>query len=265
MDDSFTFVSLKVSQLLLSSMQYVTSFINSSPPLKSLLPERVLITTGALAGIADWTGMAVVQQAGVSGDTVTARTVNAQGTLNCIASEAIVVGDPLIYLAANNNSSDTLDIGFVGQYFKSSEIRAAGLFRDHEDGVFKLFRDLSRATSPGDRLISNNNVDTTDGTYVIATLQAYLDSGALVSNNLAVTITANSSVNVNITANSLSLSTALSSTSGGTGRGSYTTGDILVANTGNALSVLTLSSTAGHVLQSNGSALIYDILDGGTF
>jgi hypothetical protein len=187
------------------------------------------------------------------------------GNVTTIDVNSIVVGDPLIYLAANNDSSDTLDIGFVGQYFKSSEIRAAGLFRDHEDGVFKLFRDLSRATLPGDRLISNNNVDTTDGTYVIATLQAYLDSGALVSNNLAVTITANSSVNVNITANSLSLSTALSSTSGGTGHGSYTTGDILVANTGNALSVLTLSSTAGHVLQSNGSALIYDILDGGTF
>ena len=79
------------------------------------------------------------------------------------------------------------------------------------------------------------------------------------------TVISSTSWNGNIVANTLSLSSALAATSGGTGQNAYTSGDILVANTGNALSVLPLSSTAGHVLQSNGTALVYDILDGGTF
>jgi hypothetical protein len=86
----------------------------------------------------------------------------------------------------------------------------------------------------------------------------------LVSNSSAVNITANATVSVALTANTLSLSTALPATSGGTGTASYTSGDLLVANTGDTLSKLTLG-TDGKVLQSNGTAVIYADLDGGTF
>ena len=67
-----------------------------------------------------------------------------------------------------------------------------------------------------------------------------------------------------MTANSLTLTTALVGTSGGTGLTSYTTEDILVANSTNGFRKLTLG-TDGYVLQSNGTALIYSTLDGGTF
>jgi len=60
------------------------------------------------------------------------------------------------------------------------------------------------------------------------------------------------------------LSTALPGTSGGTGKATMTNNAILVGNSTNGYNELTLG-TAGYVLQSNGSALIYDILDGGTF
>ena len=68
----------------------------------------------------------------VNGDTVTVDTA----TLN--------VEDPLIKLAKNNNSSDSLDIGFYGLYDTSgSQDLYAGLFRDANDsGKFKLFKDL---------------------------------------------------------------------------------------------------------------------------
>ena len=79
-----------------------------------------------------------------------------------------------------------------------------------------------------------------------------------------VQITANSSYAVNITANSITLSTPLAATSGGTGQNSYTAGDILTAANSSSLSKLGLG-TSGYVLQSNGTALVYDVLDGGTF
>jgi hypothetical protein len=39
---------------------------------------------------------------------------------------------------------------------------------------------------------------------------------------------------------------------------------LLVGNSTNGYNVLNLG-TSGYVLQSNGTALVYDVLDGGTF
>jgi hypothetical protein len=71
-------------------------------------------------------------------------------------------------------------------------------------------------------------------------------------------------VNSTLSINTLSLLTPLPGTSGGTGLGSFTNQDILVANTINGFNKLALG-IVGLVLQSNGTALIYDSLDGGTF
>ena len=40
---------------------------------------------------------------------------------------------------------------------------------------------------------------------------------------------------------------------------------ILVGNTTNGYNELALDTNAGYILQSNGTALVYDTLDGGTF
>jgi len=95
-------------------------------------------------------------------------------------------------------------------------------------------------------------------------LQTYLDSSALLTNATSVSITANSTVAVSITANTLALSTALAGTSGGTGRATTTNQSLLVGNTSNGYDVLTLG-TSGQVLQSNGTALLFDMMDGGSF
>lgn len=176
------------------------------------------------------------------------------GTLTTVGTENLIVKDPLIKLAANNTSSDVLDIGLYGSYGSTPSF--TGLFRDHTDGIYKLFTGLTAEPT--------TTVNTSGAGYAEATLQAYLNSSALVTNSSVTNITANSTVAVTITANTLHLSTALEATSGGTGYGTYTSGDLLVANTGNALSKLSLG-TSGYVLQSNGSALIYSTIDGGTF
>lgn len=180
------------------------------------------------------------------------------GNVTTVNTSSLNVQDPMIYLAGNNYVSDLVDIGFAGNYNTGTANAHAGLVRHAADDTFYLFKGLTQELS------ATNVVNVADPTFAIAGLKTYLISGGLITNATHVAVTANSTVNVTITANSITLSTALATTSGGTGLNSYTSGDILVANTGNALSKLALG-TSGYVLQSNGTALVYDVLDGGTF
>lgn len=177
------------------------------------------------------------------------------GTLSTIDTTNLTVQDSLIELANGNGTTDILDIGLYGQY-GSSGAKFTGLFRDATDGVYKLF--VGSQTEP------TTTVDTGAAGYTIATLQAFLTSGGLVSNATHVAITANSTVNVSITANTLTLSTPLAVGSGGLGINSITSGAILVGNAAGAVTIL-VANTNGKVLQSNGTSVIYSTLDGGTF
>ena len=178
------------------------------------------------------------------------------GTLTTVDTVNLTVKDSLIELANGNVSTDALDIGFYGQYGETGA-KFTGLFRDASDsGIYKLYSGLT--------VEPTTTVDTANTSYTQGTLQTFLTSGGLVSNSTAVTLTANATVAVNMTANSLSLSTPLAGASGGTGLASYTSQDILVANSSNGFAKLALG-TDGKVLQSNGTALVYETLDGGTF
>lgn len=177
------------------------------------------------------------------------------GTNFTVSTNNVIVEDSMIQLASDNTSSDLLDIGFFGGYFDTAG-KYTGLFRDQTDDMFKLFKGLTVAPV--------TTVNTTAAGYTIATLQAYLTSGAFNTSASAVNLTANSTVSVAIVANTLSLSTALPGTSGGTGRLTATNQDLLVANTTNGYNQLVLGAE-GYVLQSSGGALAYGILDGGAF
>jgi len=179
------------------------------------------------------------------------------GTLTTVNANNLTVTDSLIQLAANNTASDVLDIGLFGSYqFEGGDHEHTGIFRDATDDKWKIFKGL--LPSP------TTTVDTSNNTYQTATLVTYLESSALQTNATAVAISANSTVSVSITANSITLATALAGTSGGTGLSSYTVEDILVANSSNGFRKLGLGSD-GYILQSNGTALVYGTLDGGTF
>jgi len=183
------------------------------------------------------------------------------GNVTTINVSSLSVSDPVIKLAANNTAGDTLWLGFTGHYNgQGNTTNHAGLARNPTDKEFYMFGTYGNETL----LVDNNTINTADPSFSLANLNVYLKSGGLVTNSSVVAITANSTVAVNITANSLTLSTPLAATSGGTGFNTYGSGDILVANSGNALSKLSLGSD-GKLLQSNGSALIYADLDGGTF
>ena len=93
----------------------------------------------------------------VSGDTTTVNTAT------------LAVEDPLINLATGNNSSDAVDIGFYGLYDTSgSQDLYAGLFRDANDGKFKLFKDNQAAPT--------TTVNTSGTGYAVATIVANLEA-----------------------------------------------------------------------------------------
>lgn len=169
--------------------------------------------------------------------------------------DTINVSDPLIHLGVNNHVSDVLDLGFYADYF-DGQIRYSGLVRDASDKVYKLFYNLTDAPL--------TYVNTASASYLTATLDAFLQSGALTSNSQGVTLLADGSHFVNITANTLTLSSPLATGSGGTGYSTYSQGDLLVGTSGGSLTTLA-KGTAGYVLQSDGTSLIYASIDGGTF
>jgi hypothetical protein len=109
------------------------------------------------------------------------------GNLVTTNVSSVIVSDPMIYLAGNNYTSDLLDIGFAANYFDGLNQRHTGLFRDASDGgIYKLF------TGSVQELSGNNVVNTAANGFTLAILETFLESGAIVSNNTTLTITANS-------------------------------------------------------------------------
>jgi hypothetical protein len=154
------------------------------------------------------------------------------GNATTLNTATLTVEDPLVKFG-NANPSDSLDIGFFGEYVNSGT-KFAGLFRDASDsGKFKLFNDLT--TNP-----TGNIVTVAD--YTVATLVSSLTGGTVSG------LTANIAVG-----------------DGGTGRGTFTTNGILYGNAAGALKV-TSAGTYGQVLQAGSDGTpVYGGIDGGTY
>ena len=77
-----------------------------------------------------------------AGNTVLTGDLTVNGTSTTIDTENFTVEDPIMILGKNNNTSDTVDIGFYGKYNKNG-VKYAGIFRDQDDSEkFKLFKDF---------------------------------------------------------------------------------------------------------------------------
>jgi hypothetical protein len=201
--------------------------------------------------------------ASYSGDVSIGGNLTVGGNVITTNVQSVIISDPLIYLAGNNYSSDLVDIGFVANYFDGASERHTGLFRHASDNTYYLFYNLTQ------ELANVSVVNTADPSFALSTLKTYIISGGLTTNTTAARLTANSTWNVGITVNnatigSLTLTSPLSGVYGGTGLTAYNNNDIIVANSTNGFNKLGLGAS-GYVLQSNGTALVYDILDGGSF
>ena len=136
-------------------------------------------TTGNyVAGVSGTTNEIEVSGSGSEGATVTvglpndvtiAGNLTVNGTTTSIDTTNLNVEDPLIKLAKNNNSADSVDIGFYGLYDTSGSTDLyAGLFRDANDsGKFKLFADLQAEPT--------TTVNTSGTGYATGTLVANIE------------------------------------------------------------------------------------------
>jgi hypothetical protein len=85
------------------------------------------------------------------------------GNVAAVYSNTLVVNDPMIQLGYNN-PGDLYDLGFIGHYVNNGQ-RHAGFFRDHTDGLFKVFDNLT--TEPG-----LNDLDTANVSFRLANVAA---------------------------------------------------------------------------------------------
>lgn len=88
------------------------------------------------------------------------------------------IADPIIYLAANNYSGDTVDIGFAANYYDGEEQRHTGFFRHNSDKEYYIFDNY--LPEPGD----TNIIDPTDASFRLAKLHVEQVTGNVLANNV---------------------------------------------------------------------------------
>lgn len=93
------------------------------------------------------------------------------GNTSYVNVETYIVNDPLIYLAANNDISDLVDIGFMGGHNTAGVYQHSGLARHAADGKFYLFTGLAEEGHV------NNVIDVANTT--MATLRANVEANSI--------------------------------------------------------------------------------------
>ena len=192
----------------------------------SVAADSVGVTTGSTLTV-NATGIHVNSTLSLT-DLTLSGNLDINGTLTTVDTTNLSVTDSIISLARGQTTASTLDIGFYGTFGNATTTSYSGLFRDATDNVYKLFSGAIPEPT--------TTVDTANANFALA----------------------------NLSINSLTLTSALAAIYGGTGQSTYAAGDLLVGAAGNTLNKLSLG-TDGKVLQSNGTAVIYADLDGGTF
>ena len=175
------------------------------------------------------------------------------GTVVTVNTAQLMVNDNIIQLAYNQTTTDTVDTGFSSVAGNSSVIWYSGIARiaASSNSTAPVFRVFVSNTNPNTSATIDTSANTRTG-FLQSYLAPYGTSGPFVVNASNITVSGNSTLTVSVSANTLTLS----------GRANN---DLLISNgTGGVLGV-SFNTTAGHVLQSNGTAIVYDTLDGGTF
>ena len=149
-------------------------------------------------------------------------------TLNITQFE---IQDPLILLGVGNYYSDTYDIGFASHYNDGSNAHT-GLIRDTGTKEYHFFQGYTG------ELDANNNINLSDPSYRQANVRAAIFKGNVIANT--------------VVSDSLTLTNALTVPNGGTGKTSFTSGQIVIGSGVNGLTQIANSSVA--VGQTFGSA-----------
>lgn len=111
----------------------------------------------------------------INGDLNVSGNTTFTGNTSYINVTNLEVNDPIIYLGANNYTSDLVSIGFVGNYFNGANNLHTGLFRQHASNNYYLF------TGVRDELDNVNVISTSANGFMYATLYANINSPSIVA------------------------------------------------------------------------------------
>ncbi len=223
----------------------------------------------------------------INGDISITGNLYISGNTTSVDVATMNVTDPMIYLAADNYSSDIVDIGFVGNYYDGSAQRHAGLIRKHGSNTFYAFTNYEHEPD-------SNIIDVNDPSFVKADIYANFTGGNVSSLFSAISVTdggtgfrtantgdiiygtgtntlgkllkpgANSYLKMTAAGQPLWVDT-IAVEDGGTGNTSFTTNHVIIGNGTGALTTVG-STTEGHLLTINASgAPTFQHLNGGSF
>jgi hypothetical protein len=104
----------------------------------------------------------------ITGDISVTGNLNILGNTTTVSTQSLLVNDPVIILANNNNTTDVTDIGVVASYGNATSVQVyTGLIRDSTTKQWHLFKDYR------DQFFnSNNNIDLAANNFTIDTLNA---------------------------------------------------------------------------------------------
>lgn len=105
----------------------------------------------------------------INSDTTITGDLTVSGTTTTLDVTTVAIEDPIVKFA-NNNTADTTDIGFYGEYNKATTVKYAAFFRDTTDKSWKVYNDLSN-----EPIIAGGDIDLTGGS--LAQLDAVIDGG----------------------------------------------------------------------------------------
>ena len=115
-------------------------------------------------------GVGIVENLNVGGNATITGDLTVSGTTTTLDIQTVAIEDPIVKFA-NNNTADTTDIGFYGEYNKATTVKYAVFFRDMQDKSWKVYNDLSN-----EPIIAGGDIDLSGGS--LAQLDAVIDGGS---------------------------------------------------------------------------------------
>jgi hypothetical protein len=110
----------------------------------------------------------------ITGDLDIVGDLTLSGNTFSIDATRLQVDDPLLYLAANNYSSDIVDIGFIANYVNATGANVhTGLYREHVNKEYYLFQGY-------DQEPANNHIGAMSNNMTLAVLNADIKTSNLV-------------------------------------------------------------------------------------